>query len=70
MLPTKCAPSNLELYSELMSEQGEILFMCEGRGDKPSELTIMHPYPPYNTTVLLDNYYGRQFSASPLTFSL
>ncbi|KAK5635158.1 hypothetical protein RRF57_010870 [Xylaria bambusicola] len=41
-----------------------ILFAAEGMGaEKPSYLTMMNPREPYNTTVLLNNYYGRQFNS-------
>ncbi|KAI0420491.1 D-lactonohydrolase [Xylaria grammica] len=41
-----------------------ILFAAEGQGaDKPSELIIMNPREPYNTTVLLNNFFGRQFNS-------
>ncbi|KJR88275.1 gluconolactonase [Sporothrix schenckii 1099-18] len=44
--------------------RGQILFAGEGMGpDVPSALYAMHPRPPYNTTVLLNNYFGRQFSS-------
>lgn len=44
--------------------RGNLLFTAEGRGDNlaPS-LTLMNPNPPYNTTVLLDNFFGRQFNS-------
>lgn len=44
--------------------RGQILFAAEGQGaDKTSELIIMNPQEPYNTTVLLNNYFGRQFNS-------
>ncbi|KAI0966548.1 lactonohydrolase [Xylaria arbuscula] len=44
--------------------KGNILFAAEGQGaSKPSELVIMNPREPYNTTVLINNYYGRQFNS-------
>ncbi|KAK7753761.1 hypothetical protein SLS62_004386 [Diatrype stigma] len=44
--------------------KGQIVFAAEGQGsDAPSELIIMNPREPYNTTVLLNNYFGRQFSS-------
>ncbi|KAJ3577587.1 hypothetical protein NPX13_g2980 [Xylaria arbuscula] len=43
---------------------GSILFASEGMGaDVQSELIMMNPREPYNTTVLLNNYYGRQFNS-------
>ncbi|KAI0202356.1 gluconolactonase [Astrocystis sublimbata] len=44
--------------------KGQILYAAEGQGDdKPAELILMNPEEPYNTTVLLNNYYGRQFNS-------
>ena len=44
--------------------KGQILFAGEGQGPNiPSELYIMNPVEPYNTTVLVNNYFGRQFSS-------
>ncbi|RYP68685.1 hypothetical protein DL770_008409 [Monosporascus sp. CRB-9-2] len=44
--------------------KGQLLFAAEGQGPNvTSELIIMNPREPYNTTVLLNNYFGRQFSS-------
>ncbi|KAJ8129431.1 hypothetical protein O1611_g4202 [Lasiodiplodia mahajangana] len=44
--------------------KGQILFAAEGQGAyKTSELVIMNPREPYNTTVLLNNFFGRQFNS-------
>ncbi|KAI0442967.1 gluconolactonase [Xylaria telfairii] len=44
--------------------KGQLLFAAEGQGArKTSELIIMNPREPYNTTVLLNNYFGRQFNS-------
>ncbi|KAI1825514.1 lactonohydrolase [Xylaria intraflava] len=44
--------------------RGQLLYAAEGQGpDKPSELVMMNPREPYNTTVLLNNYFGRQFNS-------
>ncbi|KAI3332359.1 lactonohydrolase [Xylariaceae sp. AK1471] len=44
--------------------KGQLLFAAEGQGaDKPAELIIMNPREPYNTTVLVNNYFGRQFNS-------
>ncbi|KAI0598266.1 D-lactonohydrolase [Biscogniauxia sp. FL1348] len=44
--------------------RGQILFAAEGQGDSiTSELILMNPREPYNTTVLVNNYFGRQFSS-------
>lgn len=42
----------------------QIIFAGEGQGDgTPSALYLMSPREPYNTTVLINNYFGRQFSS-------
>ncbi|RXK40930.1 hypothetical protein M231_01778 [Tremella mesenterica] len=44
--------------------RGEMIFMAEGMGEHtPPSLCFMNPLPPYNTTVLLNNYFGRQFNS-------
>ncbi|CEI62400.1 unnamed protein product [Fusarium venenatum] len=44
--------------------KGEIIFAGEGQGDEvPSALYRMNPLPPYNTSTLLNNYFGRQFNS-------
>ncbi|GFZ42317.1 hypothetical protein JCM24511_00031 [Saitozyma sp. JCM 24511] len=43
--------------------RGKIVFTGEGQGDVAPALFLMEPTEPYNTTVLLDNYYGRQFNS-------
>ncbi|KAJ5468767.1 SMP-30/Gluconolaconase/LRE-like region [Penicillium sp. IBT 31633x] len=44
--------------------RGEIIFTGEGQGDdKPPSLYVMNPQKPYNTTVILNNYFGRQFNS-------
>ncbi|KAI1265727.1 hypothetical protein F5Y18DRAFT_44931 [Xylariaceae sp. FL1019] len=44
--------------------KGQLLFAAEGQGaDRPSELIMVNPLEPYNATVLLNNYFGRQFNS-------
>ncbi|KAG5803080.1 hypothetical protein H9Q74_012308 [Fusarium xylarioides] len=44
--------------------QGQIIFAGEGQGDKiPSALYLMNPEAPYNTTTLVNNFFGRQFNS-------
>lgn len=44
--------------------RGQIVYMAEGAGpDNTSNVILMNPVEPYNTTVLLNNYFGRQFSS-------
>jgi gluconolactonase len=42
---------------------GSLLLVTNGRGLLPPSLVLVNPHPPYNTTVLLDNFYGRQFNS-------
>jgi gluconolactonase len=43
--------------------RGKVVFTGEGQGDVAPALFLMEPTEPYNTTVLLDNYHGRQFNS-------
>ncbi|KAM0543441.1 hypothetical protein ACHAPJ_012305 [Fusarium lateritium] len=44
--------------------KGQIIFAGEGQGDNiPSALYLMNPEKPYNTTTLVNNYFGRQFNS-------
>nr|XP_031858214.1 uncharacterized protein CI109_006357 [Kwoniella shandongensis]KAA5525286.1 hypothetical protein CI109_006357 [Kwoniella shandongensis] len=44
--------------------RGKIVFAGEGQGDDiPSALYLLDPEEPYNTTVILNNYHGRQFNS-------
>jgi len=43
--------------------RGSLLLANSGRGSLPPSLTLANPEPPYNATVLLDNYFGRQFNS-------
>ncbi|KAI5868404.1 calcium-dependent phosphotriesterase [Durotheca rogersii] len=42
----------------------QIVFATAGQGDESTpQLVLMHPREPYNTTILLNNYFGRQFNS-------
>ncbi|KAI9566142.1 calcium-dependent phosphotriesterase [Boletus coccyginus] len=43
--------------------KGNLLFVTEGRALLPPSVVLVNPNPPFNTTVLLDNFYGRQFNS-------
>ncbi|KAG5657790.1 hypothetical protein KAF25_007823 [Fusarium avenaceum] len=44
--------------------KGQIIFAGEGQGDNiPSALYLMNPRSPHNTTILINNYFGRQFNS-------
>ncbi|KAF8554487.1 calcium-dependent phosphotriesterase [Imleria badia] len=43
--------------------KGNLLFVTSGRALLPPSVVLVNPSPPYNSTVLLDNFYGRQFNS-------
>lgn len=43
--------------------KGNLLFITSGRALLPPSIVLVNPRPPFNTTVLLDNFYGRQFNS-------
>ncbi|KAH7929171.1 calcium-dependent phosphotriesterase [Leucogyrophana mollusca] len=43
--------------------KGNLLFVTSGRALLPPSIVLVNPNPPYNTTVLLDNFLGRQFNS-------
>lgn len=42
---------------------GQLLLANSGRANLPPTLAVVNPAPPHNTTVLLDNFFGRQFNS-------
>ncbi|KAF5354380.1 hypothetical protein D9758_010732 [Tetrapyrgos nigripes] len=40
-----------------------LIFTTQGRGSLPPSLVLVNPAEPYNATVLLDNFFGRQFNS-------
>ncbi|EIN05441.1 calcium-dependent phosphotriesterase [Punctularia strigosozonata HHB-11173 SS5] len=42
---------------------GNLLLITSGRGPAASSIVLVNPSPPFNTTVLLDNFFGRQFNS-------
>ncbi|CDO76202.1 hypothetical protein BN946_scf184819.g2 [Trametes cinnabarina] len=42
---------------------GNLLLVNSGRGQLPPSVALVNPNPPHNTTVLLDNFFGRQFNS-------
>ncbi|KAJ3517416.1 hypothetical protein NMY22_g13973 [Coprinellus aureogranulatus] len=42
---------------------GALVLITSGRGTRPPSIVTVNPRPPYNTTVLLNNFYGRQFNS-------
>ncbi|KAG1733912.1 uncharacterized protein EDB91DRAFT_1084296 [Suillus paluster] len=43
--------------------KGDLLFVTSGRALLPPSIVRVNPNPPYNTTVVLDNFLGRQFNS-------
>jgi len=43
--------------------KGNLLFVTEGRALLPPSVVLVNPSLPFNATVLLDNFYGRQFNS-------
>ncbi|KIK36698.1 hypothetical protein CY34DRAFT_811073 [Suillus luteus UH-Slu-Lm8-n1] len=43
--------------------KGDLLFITSGRALLPPSIVRINPSPPYDTTVLLDNFLGRQFNS-------
>ncbi|KAH7920852.1 calcium-dependent phosphotriesterase [Leucogyrophana mollusca] len=43
--------------------KGNLLLVTSGRALLPPSVVLVNPNPPYNTTVLLDNFLGRQFNS-------
>lgn len=43
--------------------KGSLLLVTSGRGDLPPSLALVNPNPPHNVTILLDNFFGRQFNS-------
>lgn len=43
--------------------KGNLVLINSGRGPRPPSIALVNPKPPYNTTTLLNSYYGRQFNS-------
>lgn len=43
--------------------EGSFVLATRGRGNLPSALVLLNPNAPNNATVLLDNFFGRQFDS-------
>ncbi|KAF5354300.1 hypothetical protein D9756_007196 [Leucocoprinus leucothites] len=43
--------------------RGNIVLANSGRGPRPPNVVLVNPQAPNNVTVLLNNYYGRQFNS-------
>ncbi|KAJ6581078.1 hypothetical protein B0H19DRAFT_1113537 [Mycena capillaripes] len=43
--------------------RGDLLLVTTGSGPLPPSLIRVNPNPPFNDTIILNNYYGRQFNS-------
>lgn len=43
--------------------KGSLLIVNSGRGPLSPSMALVNPLPPYNSTVLVDNFFGRQFNS-------
>lgn len=42
---------------------GELMLVASGRGNIAPTVVRVQPTPPFNATVILDNFFGRQFNS-------
>jgi gluconolactonase len=43
--------------------KGDLLLVTTGSGPLPPSIVRVNPFPPFNDTVLLNNFYARQFNS-------
>jgi len=43
--------------------RSNLVLITSGRGPLPPSIALVNPKPPHNATVLLDNFFGRQFNS-------
>jgi len=43
--------------------KSSLVLITSGRGLLPPSIALVNPKEPHNVTVLLDNFFGRQFNA-------
>ena len=43
--------------------KSSLLLVTSGRGLLPPSIVLGNPEPPYNVTILLNNFFGRQFNS-------
>ncbi|KAF9463466.1 calcium-dependent phosphotriesterase [Collybia nuda] len=43
--------------------KSSLLLITSGRGPRPPSIALVNPKAPHNVTVLLDNFFGRQFNS-------
>ncbi|KAJ6585925.1 D-lactonohydrolase-like protein [Mycena capillaripes] len=60
--PVTLDPS-IQITNGATNYKGQILLVNDGRGNLPPNVVLVNPRPPFNSTVLLDNFFGRQFNS-------
>lgn len=53
----------IEMANGATNYKGKVLVCQQGQGDITSALVVLNPYPPYDTEVLLDSFYGIPFNS-------
>ena len=43
--------------------KNNLILITSGRGPLPPSIALVNPRAPHNATVLLDNFFGRQFNS-------
>ncbi|KAF7419407.1 hypothetical protein PC9H_001997 [Pleurotus ostreatus] len=43
--------------------RSQLLLVNSGRGPLPPNIALVNPKPPFNSTIILDNFFGRQFNS-------
>jgi gluconolactonase len=43
--------------------RGDLLLITTGNGTLPPSIVRVNPKPPFNDTIILNNFYGRQFNS-------
>ena len=56
-------PDTIQMTNGGTNFKEDLLFITSGRAHLPPSIVLANPFPPYNTTVLLDNLHGRHFNS-------
>lgn len=56
-------PDAIQMTNGGTNYKNDLLFITSGRAYLPPSIVLANPHPPYNTTVLLDNFHGRHFNS-------
>ncbi|KAG6864490.1 hypothetical protein C0991_009171 [Blastosporella zonata] len=70
MLPPTNNETQLDLPETIQMTNGgtgpyksSLVLITSGRGSRPPSIVLVNPNAPHNVTVLLDNFFGRQFNS-------